>query len=854
MIRALILIGLLLAPSAHAQSETLYNQVKALIEFEDQSTETELILQRFSLGLYYDQVQTITDESGPNPINVPFEIAEETYADLAVTGEYSELCGTEEEKKVTYGVCHEVMNQIQVAIEKNSWHRQLGRELQMIAAGYETGMDGYPGKAVDIIPRLFSITHLWRAGSDTLINPFVEFLTRARQYPAAKEEDIEEASKAVVELLQDMIYKWEEGETEKKDDTKLRAMLHRYRHGVRRVIAEDGDCEDYEQTLVGINTSLYWLYARDCDLEDALIELSDLLQKDQFEIGFDEQVIYPAHIDKEKNIYLWMRYDDVGLQPVLPFEPVQTTIATESFLDCIDDENSYRDCYEADPSQLVRGGRYPPKLDVLGTLVPQPGPGQGVCSHPFGKRGYLCRDTEQEICDLNQEQKNQLAANGTGGIILTGCKPQKFRYPVAKTVSGPNICGIGGWREEVEGNKEEDTPAEDRYMEVPPCSACAVDIICSQGGTCPAGTLVKRDGIIEICLPEEEEKPGDSLTTLVQKFVQARQMCGESPLQTAQRTQGAEGCCAAAQEAHFAQCKVYATLGILENIQVTIEECASLYANTSCQQYDADPDDDFHVCTEGESNPALVQGAITAQLAQMAQAGTLRMPTTCSEAMKDPRILALRNSLPLSCKPGCQAQYQNTIGNNFCFTGQCLEETQEWSRSVPGRMGLTTLDQDFPWDACMLPDPNLGNFDVPPALLAPTLPAYNPERFVRELDEELCQINGLPLQMPSILCAYNPQLSLDLEREEYAQIAQDLRSEPEDYDATGVGVEYSAQGVGARIATEMFTAYLTPAARSFADILSTMHHIFHRVGDLTFPDTMCPRYASDSYSCNQLTQ
>ncbi len=907
MQRLLFLIGILaialLAPlPMHAQSEqtTLYAKVKALVEEEIIADKAELSLERFAVGVYHDQpAQTRVGED-----MTPFTLQKQEDALYSLQGDMPHMCGSTDTQN-TYSMCALAQNSVKSIIMRNAWHRQLGRELQMIASGYEAGIDGYPGKPVDLIAKLTGITHLWRSGSDIFSEPFTEELTRARPWPEGHEEAIEKKANDIITVLKDLRHTWTpEGhvaasatvaggdeESMQEDRDEMTAAVWRYRHGVQYVIDHEGACADASE--VPDFPEDVWLRHRWCDLEDALLALQVLIQKDSVEKGTDEHIIYPAYIDKRSNIYLWMREDDIGLQWLIPIEPVQVPLYHPAYGECLESGSSPFDCYDAySEDMFVRGGKYPRKIyggispgltseqlgsseehsdEVLsdkddenaGAVVPEPKEGEGICSHPFSKRGYLCRRIEYEACDLTQRQENTLQQSGTGGIVLTRCEPERFKDDISRSVSGNNICTIGGWREDAPGGQAEDLPEQQADMLPGACASCAIDVHCSED-PCKNGletftSPLRQNGVVDICIPESPKTKGTSLYLLAHEIVHAQQSCAESNLQTLERIGQADGgrqdpaaCCAAERPAYFVQCKLMALDGVLDKAGVTIDQCASAYANFACASADTNPDDENYVCTNDGIDPALVEKAINDGIKELTADGTLDAPETCSDALSDPRIQSLYNSMPLACKPGCEAQYQNTIGNNLCYAGQCIEEMHEWSVALPGRMALSTTDEGFPWNACELPDPNLGRFEVPPALTAPKLPPYRPERIVQLLDQELCQINGLPARTPPVLCGYDPIKRLNLPPVSLLQTASDIGLQLQQYEATGLGIQYGASGIGARIAGDMFTQYLDAAGRQFTDLLSVMGHMFQNVGNLKFPDAMCPRTTNGDFTCEDL--
>jgi len=73
------------------------------------------------------------------------------------------------------------------------------------------------------------------------------------------------------------------------------------------------------------------------------------------------------------------------------------------------------------------------------------------------------------------------------------------------SISGPDVCGIGGWRLPTENPSQGDTPVKDN---IPPtqCSNCSVDLYCATScpGTNPAVAFTgakQSNGVIPICIP-----------------------------------------------------------------------------------------------------------------------------------------------------------------------------------------------------------------------------------------------------------------------------------------------------------------------------------------------------------------
>ena len=371
----------------------------------------------------------------------------------------------------------------------------------------------------------------------------------------------------------------------------------------------------------------------------------------------------------------------------------------------------------------------------------------------------------------------------------------------------------------------------------------------------------RPNGVIRICIPNQMGDDGVLEYLMAHEMVHAQQNCQLSNIQVLERVglmadtqeKGAAGCCAAEREAYFTQCKMMAQDGILDAVSISIDQCASTFANNSCAAFRTPEMEDKGEwpCSTGTTDSQDVFERINTYIQE--NRSSLNLPSSCAALVSNPtpRIAEIYNSLPLSCAPGCQARYENTIGNNLCYTGQCIEETHEFARAVPGRAPLTEIDQAFPWDACILQDPEIGAVATPPALLGPKLPTYNPEDLLSTMDRSLCQLNGLPYMSPPVLCGFDPLLTIGLGRSDAFAAAIGVATGEAEYGSRAQSLEASAGGIGARIAADMLVDYLRPASRQLADIIDMMRTTLSQVGDVSLPDTMCPRRAPDDL-CSEL--
>jgi len=841
MMTILLLIGLILTPSAHAQNtqgDTLYEYVHGLVRQAEKVIHVDLPSERYSAGIYYD-----------NPVkNTSMEIDEED-VNNAVAKLIPRLCGGENTDPET---CRVIMAKLDAAVDMLNWQRQLGRDLQMIATGYESGISDYPGKGLNIIPRLPSITRIWRSANEKLITPIIETSAAGLPYPPENKDVIEEEIETLIgDRLSGDLVRWK---GEQWDDSEMVAAVWKYRNGVKYIeTTEEGTCNS---SMENPDTEeLMLLKKRWCAVERQLLKIHDLIIGPYTTGGKtlpqDDFLIFPTWTDQESNIVIWVRGDDIGLQWNFAIEPVQPMLYNKDYNSCIESGGTPEGCHDADEESLVRGGTYP-------DVVPEPEEAMGICSHPFSKNGYLCRQIEDTECNTDPVKVN------AQGILLTRCSPEKFNTSISIAPSGPDICEIGGWRSNIPAveNNVKDTPEKQSGPnpvgeEIKPsmCASCAVDFYCAN--TCEGSETIafaedKENGVIRLCLTDTLAEMGLLQSLITHELVHAQQMCNLDAKSVADLTNTVEKCCAVERESYLAQCNMLAGQGILDRAGYTVDECASAGANGSCESFSTDG---AGACSPTEIESLDMWEDISETILKGLDDGWLEgIPTTCRETVEklEPTAQAIISSLPLACTPSCIAEYENTIGNNLCFAGQCLEQSLEWQRLIPGRMPLTSGDEAYPWDSCPVEDPQYGKFFSPPALTAPHFPAYNPQRLYEELDRALCQLNGLPASSPPILCAFDPRRRLNLPVSEFIGMAQSLLEQSGEVQKPATGLLNAASGVGSRKANEFFFGYLEKSMKSFTEIMQITSTIMVDIAETQFPSVMCPRTADENI-CGELS-
>ncbi|PIR53290.1 hypothetical protein COU76_01835 [Candidatus Peregrinibacteria bacterium CG10_big_fil_rev_8_21_14_0_10_49_10] len=848
--RALLLLGLFCGcgvPIAHAQNASLYNRMHAMTLQENAENVSEKTLETFIAKIYPRE-------------NLPlFEAAD---VDKALQSRSGEVCRTEDpaKKQISEGSCAGYLNEVEQLVLKNARLRQFVRNLQIAAAGFETGMSSYSGQRTDIVTKLPSIAHMWQSDTDAIQSPIIEGKVRGAVYPAASDPTFT----ALSALLSGLKEGDSSGNLNAKEDREVFVgAVWRYRNGFAQFWTTESDrnspplCTTSRNAL-GDGTELQYLGARFCDIEKQLHTIYLSIQNNVVytpPLKPGEIVLFPAKklvtgTGKDIGVSVWATNADVGLLWNFHLEPVLPS------LDC-SGTRSYAQTEGICEEDAILGGTYP-------AVLREPAEGTGFCAQPFAKRGYLCRRMEAASCESEAN-----AGTGPEDIRLFTCDTPKMaggnRW-IRWTESGPNICGEGGWSQTPNPAATTDTAGEDIAMVRDQCSNCFVDTVCEPCGT-PDGSLThakEESGRIEVCL--NPAVPAMSTYVYIHEMVHAQQLCdspygnGQTMINTIKKNP--EGCCAYEYPAALAQCNAMAEDGLLTNVvrrdannavvetigQVDITTCAGMVTN-------------FHCGTQGSFDEACVDFPGTMDQTRVNQIWTaveknvqekssfLGIAQSCPSAVVeklDARVQKQKNSLRQVCSPTCETSYINTIGNNACMIGQCLEESLESHRLIPGRMPLNTQEEAFPWDSNAANDPNYGSFMFTSPKLSLPIPSYRPALLARQMDTMLCQVNGFPTRTPPFLCAFNPLRRLRLPTKTYLPFAQSLLNQPEEQDSAYRLLRQVAPAVGSRVGTELYRQYLGPALGVFEELMHSASDLLQNMEDVTFPDQMCKRNAYDS--------
>lgn len=812
-------IALMLLP-ATATAKPLYETIRGTVQWEyDSPQET---VKAFLAKAFV-----------ANPSLSPDDIATSNDS----TSFRSSVCSS---RKLDDESCEQLRKEIRAAVLREERVRALGRDLQLIAGGYEMPIGDHPSRILSIFPKFQSIVRVWQSSNDWLSTPIAE--RRMRAGPA-----FTDLAKSELKTLQEHLDKLNDNDSNQPEH--LTAAVWRYQFGLFGLVNREGTCDPAMEK--GDGTELQYQHARWCTIEE---DLQKIFQKVRASLtfdpplGFGEIVLLPPW-RSDKGIILWMFAsknpfeEDIGLEWELPVEPILPSL----------------DCSASTPAegntvcirQGIFGGTYPlPPSEPSSTDTL----GAELCALPFSAEGYLCRPLDTQRCPANESSSSSssLSEEKKNAISLTHCNSQNIAagFRVAHTESGPNACMIGGWRSDpplIDNKPVKDTTKRDEKITTPfDCGNCAVDIYCNGAGepeqNCSEDYAVTypkdRNGVIPICLPAGGESANVTYL-LLHELIHAQQWC-----EGASTYSNLKDCCATEKPAYLAQCNAIAEDGNFAGTDITIEHCANILVNFSCERFGG-------FCTKGTPANATEREQWlqelqneTKKIFEASKQNIAGLPTKCEDVVNnmDARVRSIINSLPHACSPACKARYENTIGNNVCYVAQCIEMSLENQRILPGRMTFTGGDEAFPWDAKTAADPLIGDVLTIPPLPETSFPAYRPAQLAADLDLALCQQNGQPLLFPPSRCDFNTNKQLGLAPESYFQLGFGITDQVAQRAESTLGLRTLGQAVGRRIGARLLADYLTHAGEAFRELIGDANLLTGKIGKIKFPKEMCPRY------------
>jgi len=781
MKRALLLLtGFLLQLAApYAYAEPLYDTVKKNIEEELQSKDVEETVAKFIAAIAKEKEWGITDK----------EVKDVVEGDTGVCSKHETLNGLG---------CFPILDEIKTAVAYENDVRLAGRRLQSIATSYELPVSEIPGRASTIMGDLNGIVNIWKAGTGSFT------AQSSGTIPSVTIED-KETMQSLLQNLADSL--------EDLDEEERVAAVWKYQYGKRLIKGERApsfaapaidtkECEkserrflckrweEVENALDAVWTELRLRYGTDPELPVFYLAFPEDLMEE-----LPDGIIVWARMDKDPE----HPAGDVGLQWKYAFQPV---------LPALVDEND----------KPILGGNYPPAPKENETVSRNPSApaadekteGSGLCSMSFALRGYLCRPVVQTSavgCPAPEDGDKD-------AITLVGCAFQNLQN---RTIAGPDVCSQIAWNS---AKKQNSSAAGGSSSSLNPSCGCTYSVSCQ--ATCGgegdgSASLKDANGHISVCIGTNPTIPIPRKYVLSHELAHVRQFCGLPP--GAEPTATKEGCCSYEHDAHSVECAELEGDGFFSGTSFTVAECAAILANASCSRFGA------NACAPitKERTDALIK-TVTRE-----NAGSCPVP----EQGKKVEM----NMCP--CTPETLSNYGNTVGNNLCFIGQCVEQSLETHRLTGGRTPAGVQDEAYPNDDPLAGSP-LGNFLAAPTAGQPILPPYKPLQPVHEFEAALCALVGLPVSSPPALCAIAANRRTDSPLGDPLSTILSMAQLESQQRLTSADMAMLAESVGMRMGTDLYARNLRVMSKTLAEVIGVATKLLNEVKSIEFPTEMCP--------------
>ncbi len=878
------------AASVASAPSTLYQRIK-LLEEKEILDEVEPIIARFAMQLISDTYNlTFSEDEIGLAVHSP--------------GEFIGRCGRLQEKQLI--ACENLQGEIAKLVQREQRVRRLARDLSISASSYELGISEYPGTFAGFPTAVASILHIWESGTDRMFTTDIFVNMSVAPYPEPLG-----AIEAQFNNLKAELNALRTGVGGRENIEELAGAVARYRFGYKAVTEEGACSRNDLGGELGLLSARWCDVERELNnvwnaataglpavSNDSLIVLPTWAYRDMNIIvwvnnrdaGIEWEVplepVLPRMVDiapTPPTLFLGGSYADTIQTPAHKAGICRMAINKLGFLCRTLEQNEcsvaytpvIEDCpYVGNPHQNDTDG------DNIGDscdncpLNSNPGQedtdGDGI--------GNVC-DTGSSIASppsggspgggagtiIGRFMRRFTGPGGTpaagppppideqrtgSGMYLGSCIKPPLRAPIALSPAGPNVCGIGGWRHATETPTVADTPSKQSDILPGPCSHCSVDFYCAD--ECPGGGLFMEpkdgDGVIHVCVPPKIGGSGSTAylaPLLVHEMVHVQQTCNQPKEEF---TGSLERCCSSEYQAYLAQCIMLDRDGILadlrydyrgEPLYVTPEVCAATLSTLSCEG--------LGQCSDVPVVPVDFGNAVIQAVER--HRTELNYPTSCADAVNrlDQRTKSMIASLPNVCTPECRSEYENTIGNNLCFVGQCVEQTIEEERMVPGRMSQNVLDEAFPWDSCYGDDP-LANAEPPvasqlvlPSMAFPIIPEYRPWDIAQLTDRALCQILGLPPRTPPTLCQAEVSYALNRPLSDALDMLLAVAKSVDSQIDPAQDIQRMTPSIGARYATSLYRSQVGPMGKAYGEILSAAATLLEDIGSTSFPEQLCSR-------------
>lgn len=846
-----LLLGLYTAPAASAQ---LYDRIRSDIQ-------RELLVQQYTpdLPVKIFVAKTLEARWGVTPQDV----------ERALKGEKEALCADRvvgSNQIAFQGECETLFQTILELTAREQAIRSVGRRLQASATSYEL-LVGNPPSALESVPlHLVSILRIWKPGKNTASTTGFPIRTLER-WPGDDAPGIQATVAQLRSALQSI------HENPAVAEEQRIAAVWRYSPGVRLVRAERAPAFPAPQPMgdASIGMELQYLGTTWDAVENALEAIWTQIPKDPASFVpplLPEEVAYLLFPNEVfPGVRVWARVDgdlangnpdgDVGLQWAIPLDPVTPSLLAAN----------------GPAVTPILGGTYPPSAGAV-SGNPVPWEGNVVCSHPLARKGYLCRPREspspcrEEIdpppntivltaCTEKEGDRwccggdtlvcRQMSAeqcrNGGGEpfnapteCVAAGCSAPSLTEHT-RTIAGADVCQGLDWRTE----------------SFDPDVNCHVTVTC--GGTCPkmfygrldpsATTLPKdANGTIAICIGDDSPIP--ATYRHYRELVRAYQACDKKPSYTYYCDNTLTGeeantlCCRSEGEVFRAQCELMEQDGLIP--MGGAQECAEALTDLACQ-----PEPLGEISDECHEKWKVFEGCPQSGVpAPSGEFATLvRVPETCEEslALPDRRVLILTRTLADFddlCAPENMTQFHNSIGNELCFLGQCIERSAERHRLTGGRTPFGVVDEAFPFDSRISPPSLLGALRAAPGEFSGPLPIYRPALLARHIDQMLCQPAGKPPVTPPVLCEFPMRRRLQFPSRMYPAMLQSLQAQSAEELLPSWRTQTLSAAIGIRYGTQMYAEYLEGIVETFTALIRSTVELLTGVRSVSFTPLLCP--------------
>lgn len=818
MIRTFALIGMLLLAPASAGAQSVYDNIKDIVEQE--------------------QLQNTYDADIVTYLSWVFSLPEASIQS-ALSGNISLAC----EQMALPGLteCGQMALRIIQAAKQEARVRKLGRELQEIASGEEVPISYIPGRPISLFFDLSALLNIWTPGDKA---PLTFGGDMSLVTKGVDEEDYEDLFKKLEELGTRL--------NELNEEERI-AAVWRYDAGVRFIKSER--LPDFPPPVIdaqsGPDTERQYLLKRwnkdSNDIEAKLTEMWNLLPTDND--GTPNLITYFVFAKMEdklpENVIVWARkggkqdgtrtidFGDIGLAWKTPLLPVLPSILK-------------RDSAGAVTGPIV-GGLYPPDL---GTGTPDPTlEGRKLCSDPVANKGYVCSPQTAKACPVP-------STIDPDAINLINCKTSSGSV----TTAGPDICRDLKWR-----TTPGHDPTKSGFDVNTQCIVERSDLTCPSLGSFSYGKtdLKAGDGHVKVQVSNSTLLP--ATYWWIHELVHAYNVCKLKPgedeykqgsnLSEKDKQYNQEVCCAREGEAYRAQCEAMELDGMFINpstgarysvngIELNATVCAETFTDTSCV---------INVggrCHRSRDYPGTQPGTPPASLFPTLMMQTIgannpkNVPRSCTDAVdpakQDERVtarLAEINARYDVTGSNHSVTYRNTLGNDMCYVGQAAEETFELHNVTPQRTPAGVVDEKNPFQKAdseipIVPNPEI---DIPLS----NLPFYKPKAVINQLDAAICSQQGLPLLSPSILCSAQYLRRLQLPIADYVLNTDSLLEQQVQGGVSARNYDTLANGLGGRIATSIYERF---APRVIAPLMSLLKESVRQLKllpEIPFPEEMC---------------